>query len=97
MATSDNHEVPPVNQDKAVRDARGRFVPGNPGGPGNPYGAKDAALRRAFLNAVTPEQVERIARKLLELAEAGNVEAANVLMSLRAGYPAIATADSKRP
>jgi hypothetical protein len=33
------------------RDAKGRFAPGNAGGPGNPFARRTAELRREFLCA----------------------------------------------
>src|SRR5262245_47993772 len=56
-----------------VRDSRGRFVPRNPGGPGNPFARQVAALRQAVLNAVTAEDIQTVVRKLIELAAAGSL------------------------
>lgn len=43
---------------RSKRDDRdpgtGRFLPGNAGGPGNPYAARVGELRAALLNAVKP-------------------------------------------
>ena len=36
------------------RDARGRFIPGHKGGPGNPFAKRSAAIRTAFLEAISP-------------------------------------------
>ena len=48
---------PPSNgsgtKPRPVRDANGRFVKGNPGGPGNPFARKVAVLRTALINFVT--------------------------------------------
>ena len=35
------------------RDDKGRFLPGNPGGPGNPYAKRTAHIRRVVLEAVS--------------------------------------------
>src|SRR5262245_34093278 len=51
-----------------VRDRRGRFVPRNPGGPGNPFARQVAALRQAVLDAVTAADIQTVIRKLIELA-----------------------------
>jgi hypothetical protein len=62
METSDNGNG---------RDVRGRFLPGNPGGPGNPVVKQVAAYRRA-LQAATPEDdFELVALQLIEQAKAG--------------------------
>src|SRR5262249_12519511 len=53
------------------RDARGRFATGNPGGPGNPFGQRSAAFRTALLQAVTVEDVQAVAAKLVAEAKAG--------------------------
>lgn len=62
-----------------MRDEHGRFLPGNPGGPGNPYGQQTAALRSALYGAVTPEDIEAVARRLVALALGGDVAAARLL------------------
>ena len=40
------------------RDVQGRFRPGNPGGPGNPFARKVAALRKALLDSVSEIQAD---------------------------------------
>ena len=62
------------------RDGKGRFTPGNPGGPGNPHAARTARLRSALLDAVTPEDVQTVARRMVEEAKAGNVQAGRELL-----------------
>src|SRR5437588_12016801 len=47
------------------RDATGRFAPGNPGGPGNPYARQVARLRSAMLAAITEDDIQEIVRVLL--------------------------------
>src|SRR5439155_3124311 len=48
------------------RDANGRFVKGNPGGPGNPFARKVATLRRALIDFVTGDDREHVAVILKE-------------------------------
>jgi hypothetical protein len=72
----------------AGRDANGRFAKGNPGGPGNPFARRVAELREAALSAITPEEVTAIVSKLKELALAGDVAAAKVLLAYTLGKPA---------
>src|SRR5262245_24153096 len=69
------------------RDTRGRFAAGNPGGPGNPFARQVAALRQAVLDSVTPADMQTVVRKLIELAAAGNVPAARLLLSYALGKP----------
>jgi hypothetical protein len=69
------------------RDQRGRFAKGNPGGPGNPFARRTAHLRRVLSMAVTEEDVEAIAKRLLEQAKAGDVAAARLLLRYAIGQP----------
>jgi hypothetical protein len=69
------------------RDARGRFVSGNRGGPGNPFARQTAALRRAFLAAVTPEDLEAVARAVVQRAREGDMAAAKLLLLYAIGKP----------
>jgi hypothetical protein len=75
--------TPPPEADAAPstkgRDGRGRFAPGNPGGPGNPFARRSAALREALCEAVTEENLKDLARVLLLHAQGGDVPAAKLL------------------
>ena len=70
------------------RGAGGRFAKGNGGGPGNPFARQVAARRKALLDAVGAEDVGKVGRKLYELALAGDVAAAKVLLAYLIGKPA---------
>ena len=70
------------------RDAGGRFARGNAGGPGNPFARRVAALRQALLGAVTEEDVQDVAKRLLELARVGDVAAMKLLLGYVLGRPA---------
>ena len=72
---------------KRVRDAKGHFLPGNPGGPGNPYAKKVAKLRSAALEAVTAKDVQKIIKSLVVLALEGNVPAAKLVLEYVLGKP----------
>jgi hypothetical protein len=94
MATSQPTPVPadrtqpqttPPNAD---RSSDGKFAPGNKLGKGNPFARQCAELRKALLNAVTPQNIAEIAAKLLEKAKAGDAAAARVLFSYTLGQPA---------
>jgi hypothetical protein len=65
----------------------GRFLPGNPGGPGNPYAARVATYRAALLEAVTPGDLAAIARTLVQAARSGDVAAAKIVFERTLGRP----------
>ncbi len=69
------------------RDKRGRFVTGCAGCPGNPHLKHLASLQNAVREAVTPEALGRVLRKLVTLAQAGDVHAARVLLDRCLGKP----------
>jgi len=69
------------------RSTDGRFAAGNRGGPGNPHARQVAALRTALLGAVTPDDVECVTAKLVELAKAGNVQAIREVFDRTVGRP----------
>src|SRR5262249_37432793 len=61
------------------RDEAGRFAKGCKAGPGNPYNRQVAMLKRELLEAVTPEDVREIGKRLVAEAKDGSVAAARVL------------------
>jgi hypothetical protein len=69
------------------REACGRFAKGNPGGPGNPYPRRLAALRQALLKCVTEEDIVAITKAVIEEAKAGNMAAAKLLFQYVFGKP----------
>ena len=69
------------------RDEKGRFAPGNPGGPGNPHARKVGKLRSAMLNAVTEAELTAVIKKLVDLAKSGNVPAAKEVLDRCLGRP----------
>jgi hypothetical protein len=71
----------------ADHDAKGRFAKGNAGGPGNPYARQVAELRRELLLRCTPERIGKIADRMMELAEEGNVSAAKLIFQYVLGKP----------
>jgi hypothetical protein len=77
------------------RDEFGRFVKGNPGGPGNPFARRTAALRQAMAAAVTAEDMYRIALVFKAKALAGDLAAAKFIATYVVGRPA-AAADPDR-
>ena len=69
------------------RDARGRFIPGNKGGPGNPFARKVAELRKALVNFVTEDDMKHIAFVLKEKAMGGDLAAIKLLFQYLLGKP----------
>jgi len=78
---------PTTNGDKGERGEDGRFLPGNAGGPGNPYARKVAALRRSLINAVTYEDIEAIIHSQVEKAKHGDTVAAKFIVVRLLGRP----------
>lgn len=63
----------------------GKFAAGNPGGPGNPHGGQVARLRSVMLDAVTPDDMRAVVRKLVELAKGGDLKAIDLLLNRTLG------------
>jgi hypothetical protein len=74
------------NDDKGSRDGKGRFAPGNPGGPGRPRGARER-LQAAAEDAITPEHIGAMMRKALVLALQGNLNAMRFVVERVCGRP----------
>jgi hypothetical protein len=71
------------------RDALGRFTPGNRAAVGRnqPFATQAAALRRAFYAAVTPADLQALARHLITQAKGGNLAATKLLLLWLLGKP----------
>ena len=59
----------------------------NPGGPGNPYARRVAAMRTQLLDAVDSDGIAEVARALLAAAKAGDTAAARLVLSYAVGPP----------
>jgi len=70
-----------------VRDGAGRFVAGNPGGPGNPIAKATASWRRALAEAVTADDLGAVLAALVEQAKAGEPWAVRELLNRCLGKP----------
>ncbi len=70
------------------RGPGGRFAKGNPGGPGNPFARRVAALRSALIQSVQAEDLIAIARTLIEKARQGDTAAAKLVYQYVLGKPA---------
>jgi hypothetical protein len=80
----DTHSNPqqspsPTAADGGDRGPNGRFVKGNRCSVGNPFGRRVNELRKALLEALDPDAIKRIVRKLIERAEHGDLAAVQVL------------------
>ena len=65
----------------------GRFAPNNRAGLGNPNNRKMQQLRKALLDSAEPDDVRRVGKRLLVLAEGGDVSAAKVYLEYLIGKP----------
>jgi|Tabmets5t2r1_1033131.scaffolds.fasta_scaffold104899_1 hypothetical protein len=79
-------DTPSPNGDNG-RDARGRFAPGHQGGPGNPLARRSAAIRTAFIEAISPQDIRAIVRTLVAKATAGDLVAAKLILLWAIGRP----------
>ena len=95
QAAAASSKTAPPGDGQNGRDGRGRFTPGNKGGPGNPFARRTARLRSLLLEAVTDEDMQLMAQKLVEQAKAGDLAAMKLLFSYVIGKP-IPCADPDR-
>src|SRR5439155_5001787 len=70
------------------RDAKGRFVKGNRGGPGNPYNRQVAEFRSHFLAASTPEIFQKAVEALIKKVIGGDIAALKLYFQYTMGKPA---------
>jgi len=68
-------------------DSRGYFTKGNKLGRGNPVAKRSHELRKVLLDTTSAADVERVGRKLYEMALDGDVQAAQVWLSYIVGKP----------
>lgn len=74
------------------RDTRGRFAPGNPGGPGGAR-RRSFELRRAAQEAITEEHIQAMMRKAAAMALQGSLPAMRFVFERTSGRAAEAPAD----
>lgn len=72
-----------------TRDPRGRFAPGNGGGPGRPRKEREAVYQAAFSDALPPATFGAIVRMLATKALGGSVQAARLLIEHAIGRPSL--------
>src|SRR4051812_22049770 len=78
---------PAPRPDQSTHEANGQFARGNPGGSGNPYARKVAALRQALIDSITAEDIVEVGQAMAVQARKGNVPAARLLYSYTLGKP----------
>jgi hypothetical protein len=69
------------------RDEKGRFAPGNPGGPGNPYTRQTALLRQVVLDELNEVEIRIIVQRLKARAVGGDVQAIKLVLAYAVGKP----------
>jgi hypothetical protein len=74
----------PSKTEKSGRDAKGRFAIGNPGGPGRQKGFS-TELQLAFTACFTVEDIQRLAKRLKQLADAGSLKAIEIILNRTCG------------
>jgi hypothetical protein len=70
------------------RDVQGRFTKANPGGPGNPFARKVAALRKALLDSVSEQDLKDMVEVLKQQARQGDKAAIKLILQYCVGKPA---------
>jgi hypothetical protein len=83
---SNSEPSPPVSTVNG-RASNGRFSTGNTFAAGNPILRKIRALRAQLVQSIDRQAMQRIIRKLIEMAEAGDMEAIKVLFNYSIGRP----------
>ena len=86
MSTSAHKPV--AAQATSAPAPKGRFRPGNKGGPGNPFARQVAEIRKLLLNTVPGERLAKIVLAMVDKAEAGDVAAAKLVLQYTVGKPA---------
>src|SRR6476469_7475174 len=69
------------------RDVQGRFRKNNPGGPGNPFARKVAALRKALLDSVSEQDLKEMVEALKLKALQGDTSAIRLILQYCVGKP----------
>jgi hypothetical protein len=82
-------EQPSTNGANGGREAgTGRFLPGNAGGPGNPFARRTAQLRAVLFEEVSDADLRAIVRAMVQAAKAGDLTAAREVLDRVIGKPA---------
>jgi hypothetical protein len=76
-----------------MRDESGRFLPGNPGGPGRPRRAVELDYLATMTEAVPPDRWRAIVERAAALAEEGDARARDWLSRYLLPKPTATAAD----
>lgn len=82
-----NDETPSWYGTATGRGDRGLFAPGNKAAAGHTGPRRQTELRRAFLDAASPERVKEVEASLFELAVGGDTTAARIWLEHAIGRP----------
>jgi hypothetical protein len=89
LPVPEHPELPclPPPTESGGRDKFGRFEHGNKLGKGNPFGKRQAELRMAMLDALTPERMKILGEQMYVYALGGDMAATSILLSYALGRP----------
>jgi len=76
------------NEEQPTRGPNGRFLKGNPGGPGNPFARECAMMRKALMSSLTYEEMKIIGAQVVCKAKMGDLAAAKLVFQYILGKPA---------
>lgn len=71
----------------STRGKKGQFAKGNPGGPGRPPKTREDKYLDEFRKTVSIASIGRVTKKLLEMAESGDLKAMDLLLKYAIGKP----------
>ena len=86
-ATQEVHAAEQTTKSKDGRKANGRFAPGNPGGPGNPYARQVGAMRKMMVYFFNEDRMRELAFILYEKASRGDMAAMKLIFQFVMGKP----------
>jgi hypothetical protein len=81
----DAHPAEPSIQDRKWHDTKGRFVRGNPGGPGNPFARRTALYQKALRQVVSLEDMREVMTVVKLKAKSGDMAATKIMFTYAAG------------
>lgn len=87
MTDGNGQGKPSQSGGNGYRDKKGRFLPGNPGGVGNPYAKRREALKAAMFANVHGQDIATIIRSMIAEAVGGDVQAAKLVLEYTIGKP----------
>ena len=74
-----------TRSDAKIRDEFGRYLPGHPGGPGNPHAKKISMFKSAVMRTIAPEELGDVVKMLLDKALSGDIAAAKIILEYTLG------------